>query len=108
MIKQIDLSISIDNNITDYLSGKNVGLQYLNYNRVLNLIKHGHTIEIIIDDSKISAINDSFIKGFFTPIFEYLKTKTEVDKVISIKSNNYYKDLFDKNMIILEVIQNDK
>ena len=60
----------------DSISGRNTGQRYAQDKKVLEKISQNN-YKIIIGP-KIKAINDSFIKGFFSEIFKKYKTKEEV------------------------------
>ena len=62
-MEKLDLSKLITSPNADTISGRATGERYNEDNKVLEKLSRGETFEIYID-SKISAINDSFWKGF--------------------------------------------
>lgn len=103
---KIDLSELINEPQVNTISGRAFGEAFAKKYSILELVRDGNTFEIIIDDSKIKAINDSFLKGFFSSVFKELGTKTAVSSVFEIDANDYYKRLIDKNWSILDAINN--
>jgi hypothetical protein len=101
---KIELAELVDPPKTDSISGRKFGQDYAVKKSILENIENGKKIILMIDDSKIKAINDSFLKGFFSKIFEAYKSKEKVESVFEIKANEYYKKLIDKNLKILEAI----
>jgi len=103
---EIKLEELVDPPKTDSISGRRFGQEYAQSKDVINHIGKDKKIILIINDEKVKAINDSFIKGFFSGIFEKYKSKTTVNSFIEIRSNDYFKRLIDKNFILLDAIYN--
>lgn len=101
----LDLAELVDSKI-DSISGRAFGQDYAQSKDVLKEVLKGSQIKMIIDPSKIKAINDSFFKGFFNKIFEELSTKEKVKSYFVFETNQYYKTLIEKNLIILDTIYN--
>ena len=77
MIK-IDLSELVKSPETNSISGRSFGEKFAVSKKLLDHVQQNEKILIVIDDSKVKAINDSFIKGFFSQVFEKLKTREKV------------------------------
>lgn len=101
----IDLSLILEVTGLDYVSGRETGKNFEVEQKLLELALMGNKVIICIDDNRIKAINDSFIKGLFSPIFAVFKTRSEVAKRFEIAGNDYYIRLFNKNWMILEEIE---
>lgn len=100
---KIDLNKLVNPNV-DWISGRTYGIAEAEKYQVLDhLIKRDHFV-IMVDEKRVKAINDSFIKGFFNEVFEKLKTKENVKQFFDIEANDYFKRLFEKNWTILENI----
>ncbi|MDU7627705.1 hypothetical protein [Parabacteroides sp.] len=104
-MEKLDLSKLITSPNADTISGRATGERYNEDNKVLEKLSRGETFEIYID-SKISAINDSFWKGFFSSIMRKYKSKEEIEKLFKINSSEYFKISIGKNLQILESIIN--
>ncbi len=103
----INLNELVNPPYTDAIFGRDFGKKHATDKKLLSLIREDDIeIHIIIDDSIVKAINDSFIKGFFSDVFNELKTKANVEKRFIIDANQNFKNLFYKNWIILESIFN--
>jgi hypothetical protein len=89
---------------TDSISGRRFGEGYANQVKLLENIKLGAHFVLIIPPDKIKAINDSFIKGFFSGIFKEFKSKEIVNSYFTFETDVFYKSLIDKNFSILESI----
>ena len=92
---------------TDFISGRSFGENEAKKNDLLKHIRNNERIIIIIDDNFVKAINDSFIKGFFSQCFKEFKSKDKLEKLITIDSNEYFNRLFKKNWTILEALYGD-
>lgn len=104
-MKTVSINLnSLVNAHVDLISGRGVGEKEAKNFHIIEHVKNNDKIEIFIDDSKVKAINDSFIKGFFSDVFKHLKTKQRVQELFEVKSNDYYIRLFDKNWTILEAL----
>jgi hypothetical protein len=102
----IDLSSLVTPPHTDSISGRRFGEKHASDSGLLEKIDQGH-IDIIISESVIKSINDSFIKGFFNEVFKKYKKKDFVKEHVTIVASENFKNLFDKNWSILEAIYND-
>ena len=100
----IDLNALLTSPEVDSISGREFGSTFAERQDLLTHVRNHDKIVLLIDENKVKAINDSFIKGFFKGVFELLKSKRNVQAQFEIKSNDYYKRLFDKNWTILEAI----
>jgi hypothetical protein len=90
---------------TDQISGRQYGKDYCVSIKLLDLLSKD--VKVIFNiDSKVKAINDSFIKGLFSEIFKKYKTIKEVSSKIEIQSNSDFKTLFEKNWQLLQAIYN--
>lgn len=105
-VRVIHLSELIVPTKTDSISGRRKGQGYALQKNILESVLKNEKINIVIDETKIKAINDSFIKGFFSGVFEKLRTKENVKSLFTIQANDYFKTLFDKNFTILDSIYN--
>ena len=104
-MERLDLSQLITSSGADTISGRATGEKYNEDNKGLDKLSQGETFEIYID-SKISAINDSFWKGFFSSIMRKYKSREAIEKMFQIESNDYFKVSIRKNLQILESIIN--
>lgn len=86
----------------DSISGRHTGQLYAEQKGILKNIEV-NTFKIIISPN-IKAINDSFIKGFFSDVFKKYKNKQKIREKFIIEADPYFIDLFDKNYSILESI----
>ncbi len=102
-MERLDLSLLITSPDADTISGRATGEKYNTENNILDKLTDGETFEIYID-SRISAINDSFWKGFFSSIMQKYKSKEKVEKLFKINSSDYFKSSIQKNLQILESI----
>ncbi len=100
----IDLNDLAASQGVDSISGREFGASFAERQDLLGHVRNHDKIVLLIDENKVKAINDSFIKGFFKKVFELLGSKRKVQEQFEIKSNDYYKRLFDKNWTILEAI----
>ena len=88
----------------DSISGRNTGQKYAKDKKVIDQIDT-NTYKIVISP-KVKAINDSFIKGFFSEVFKKYKTKEKIKEKFTIEADPYFIELFNKNYLILESISN--
>lgn len=91
---------------TDSISGREFGEQHA---IDVNLSEHFESddkIIIIIDSEYVKAINDSFIKGFFSSLFNRHITLSQIREHIEVKASENFKRLFEKNWMILDAINN--
>lgn len=102
----VDLSTLVNPPHTNMISGRDVGEKYAENKEILRHINDGDKIVIIIDNQKIKAINDSFIKGFFNLIFKQYKKYEIVNSFTEIRSDPEYKSLFEKNWRLLDILYN--
>jgi len=105
--RDIHLSKLITSTEIDSISGRKFGQDFAETEGVLKLLENGFIIKIIIDDTKVKAINDSFWKGFLSKVFERLKSKSEVNKLLEFDCNSSFKKQIDKNFEILDSIYNE-
>jgi len=107
-MSQIDINLNtlVDPPHTDSISGRGFGEEYAKTIELLQKIESNNKINFIIDSQYVKAINDSFIKGLFSKIFQKYKTIEEVKKHIQITGSDYFKRLFEKNWLILQEIYN--
>lgn len=102
----IDLSKTLDTNVNS-ISGRSYGEQYALKIKLLDHLASNEKIILEIDSNKIKAINDSFIKGLFSKVFEN-NNLDFVKSHIEIKTDNSnFKSLFEKNWEILNSILNE-
>jgi hypothetical protein len=102
----LDLSELVQPGKTDSISGRTFGEGYSDQKQILIKIQSGYTFNIIIDDKKIKAINDSFWKGFFSGIFEKYKSQQKIKSFFSFEMNSFFKEHLEKNLTILDSIYN--
>lgn len=108
MSKQKEFNLdTLTNEHVDSISGRAFGVQYCNKIKLISLLEEGNVVKFIIGE-KVKAINDSFIKGLFSSVFEKYKNINKVETIVIIESKPFYQDLFKKNWIILEAINNSK
>lgn len=100
----IDLNRLAESTGADSISGRDFGATFAVKQDLLKHVRQHDKIVLQIDERRVKAINDSFIKGFFKTVFEQLKSKRKVQEQFEIEANDYYKRLFDKNWTILESI----
>lgn len=87
----------------DSISGRKTGEDYAIKINLLKKVQDGNDFKIIIS-TKIKAINDSFIKGFFSKVFQELQGKVNIQEKFSIDGDKYFVDLFKRNFKILDSI----
>jgi hypothetical protein len=104
---EIELADFVDYPHTDWISGREFGEDKAKKIGLLNWVKSREKVIIHINDEKVKAINDSFIKGFFSAIFKEVKSKEQVNKLFTIEANPYFARLFEKNFKILDAIYNN-
>lgn len=92
------------NDKVDLISGRSAGEDEVKKRKVIEHLRNNDRVVIRIDDKKVKAINDSFIKGFFSAVFKEFGSKSIVEKMFEIEGNDYYKRLFDKNWSILDAL----
>ena len=100
----VNLNKLVEPQKTDSISGRSYGEGFA---RQINIVQHlldNDHIVVEIDPKQVKAINDSFIKGFFSSVFDLLKSKRKVQERFEIKGGDYYKRLFEKNWSILDSI----
>jgi|JI10StandDraft_1071094.scaffolds.fasta_scaffold557315_3 hypothetical protein len=100
---ELKLEELISKNI-DSISGRTTGQNYAQDKKIMDSIDS--TKYVIIISPKIKAINDSFIKGFFSEVFKKYRTKEKVQEKFTVQGEAYFVDLFNKNFSILESISN--
>lgn len=103
-MKQYNLNTLVKPPFTDSISGRDLGIAYSQQIGLLEAMDKGEKIEFIIDDTFVKAINDSFVKGLFSAVFEKYKTVTIIQQEITIVASDHFKRLFAKNWRILENI----
>jgi len=99
----VDLTKLVSSKV-DLISGRSFGESEAEKNAVLAHVKNHDKIVIKVDDQYVKAINDSFIKGFFSKVFSELKTKDKVKELFEIQANDYFIRLFDKNWTVMEAL----
>ncbi|HEY5535442.1 MAG TPA: hypothetical protein VIL99_10990 [Ignavibacteria bacterium] len=102
----INLTLLVNPPFTDSISGREFGEQHAKDTQVLKHIHDGEKIVLTIDSEFVKAINDSFIKGFFSKIFEKYHTVEKIKSFVELRSNDNFQRLFEKNWAILEAINN--
>ena len=103
----IDLSKLVDEKYTDSISGRSFGEQFAKNEKILQKLESGEQIILKIDSNIVKAINDSFIKGFFSAIFEKKYTYQKLKNQIKFDTDNLnFVSLFEKNWLILDRICN--
>lgn len=100
----IDLTELVNPPNTDSISGREFGEQHARDTSVLEHIKNNEKIVITFDQKYVKAINDSFVKGFFSKIFETYPSVNQVRGFVELKMNQNFQRLFEKNWLILESI----
>lgn len=100
----IDFTSFVSDPHTDWISGRKFGeAKAKEFNILDHAINHEKMI-IKVDDKYVKAINDSFIKGFFSNVFRELKSKALVENTFEIDANEHFKRLIYKNWSILEAL----
>jgi hypothetical protein len=99
----VDLNTLVNSNV-DLISGRAFGEKEAEKFHIMDHVNNNEKIVIYIDDQKVKAINDSFIKGFFSDVFKILKTKERVQQIFEVEGNDYFIRLFHKNWTILEAL----
>lgn len=102
----IDLTVLVNPPKTDSISGREFGEQHARDTKILEHLEGNEKIVILIDSKYVKAINDSFIKGFFSKLFEKYHHTQEIKKRVELRSSDNFKRLFEKNWAILEAINN--
>lgn len=102
----IDLNGLAESLGQDYISGRELGKEFAHSINLVKLAKNGGNFIIHIDDNRVKAINDTFIKGMFGTVCYELKYTREVNRRFKIDGNDHYKRLFHKNWLILNAIDN--
>lgn len=100
----VNLNKLVDPQKTDSISGRSYGEGYAKQIGIVQHLLNNDHIVVEIDPRQVKAINDSFIKGFFSSVFDLLKSKRKVQERFEIKGGDYYKRLFEKNWSILDSI----
>ena len=103
---KLDLTELIEEGKTDSISGRTFGEGYAAKVELLENIKAGNKITLIIPPQKIKAINDSFWKGFFSGLFKVYKKKEIIKSFFNFETDDFYKTLIEKNLTILDSISN--
>lgn len=101
---EINLNNLVNPGKTDWISGRAFGENEAVNNKLLELIKEDIQIVLVIDKNIVKAINDSFIKGFFSAVFKELKSKEKVKSFFKIEADPYFVQLFEKNWTILDAL----
>jgi hypothetical protein len=104
---KIDLTELVNPPHTDSISGREFGEQHALDTNILTHISQNEKIIIFIDNTYVKAINDSFIKGFFSKIFEKYHKSEVIRSFVEIRANENFIKLFEKNWEILEAINNE-
>ncbi len=102
----IELSELVNPPHTDLISGRDDGELFAKKKAVLKHIKDKEKIVLIINETIIKGINDSFIKGFFKDIFEKYRSYAIIKDFIEIRASVNFKSQFEKNFKLLENIYN--
>lgn len=102
----IDLTILVKPPHTDSISGRDFGKQHAIDTSILSHLQKNEVILLKIDSNKIKAINDSFIKGFFSDVFGKKNLAFIKEHVKFDTSNENFVKLFEKNWEILDSICN--
>ena len=105
-VTHIDLNMLAEALGQDYISGREIGRIFAVEQNLVKLAKNGGNFVIHIDDSRVRAINDSFIKGMFDVVCYELKHTKEVAARFKINGNDHYKRLFYKNWLIVNAVHN--
>lgn len=103
----IDLTLLVNPPFTDSISGREFGEQHAKDTDIMGHLFKNEKIVIIIDSTYVKAINDSFVKGFFSKVFEKYLRCDVVKSIVEIRANENFKKLFEKNWSILEAINNE-
>jgi hypothetical protein len=103
---ELNLTELIEDGKIDSISGRSFGEGYAAKVNLLENVKMGNKIILIIPPDKIKAINDSFWKGFFSGVFKVYKKKEIVKSFFQFETDNFYKSLIEKNLTILDSIFN--
>lgn len=103
---EINLNELIEVGKTDSISGRSFGQGYAEKIHLIEEINLGKTFKIIIPPNEIKAINDSFLKGFFSIVFEKYKSKPKVKEFFEFETSVAFLSLIDKNLTILDAIYN--
>lgn len=102
----IDLTELVNPPNTDSISGREFGQQHAHDTALLAHIQNKEKIVITFDQKYVKAINDSFVKGFFSKVFEVYPSVNQVRGFIELRMNEDFQRLFEKNWLILESINN--
>jgi hypothetical protein len=100
----VDLNKLVDPAKTDSISGRSYGEGFAKRENIVQHLLNNENIVVEIDPKRVKAINDSLIKGFFSSVFDVLKSKRNVQARFEIQGSDYYKRLFEKNWSILDSI----
>lgn len=100
----VNLNKLVDATKTDSISGRAYGEGFAVKENIIQHLLNNENIVVEIDPKRVKAINDSFIKGFFSSVFDILKSKRNVQARFEIHGGEYYKRLFEKNWSILDSI----
>jgi hypothetical protein len=102
----IDLTVLVNPPKTDSISGREFGEQHAKDTQILSHLEGGDKIIILIDSTFVKAINDSFIKGFFSKLFEKYRSSDRIKESVVVRASEDFQQLFEKNWTILEAIYN--
>jgi hypothetical protein len=105
-VTHIDLNVLADSRNNNSISGRDLGKRFAQDINLVKLAKNGGNFVIHIDDSKVHAINDTFIKGMFENVCYELKHTRMVADRFKIEGNDHYKRLFYKNWLIIDAMNN--
>lgn len=104
-MEKLDLTELITSPEVDTISGRATGEKYARDKKILEKLDNGEQFDIVIADN-ISAINDSFWKGFFSEIMKVYKTKDSVEVLFKVSGDIHFINSVKKNLLILESIFN--
>ena len=102
----IDLSEKTKNIKIDSVSGRKEGRRFAEDLDVLNKLKKGSKFKVVIDKEKISTINNSFWKGFFSEIMKHYRKREVVESLVTIEASEFIRENVKENLSILESIFN--
>lgn len=104
---ELNLEKLLPNDRVDSISGRKYGQGFANTERILEKIKAGNTFNIIIS-AKISFINDSFWKGFFSEILKELGSKSKLLEKFTFEADSYFMEDIQENLDVLDSIYNQQ
>lgn len=100
----IDLTELVTPGKTNSISGRAFGEKHALDVRLSERILKGEVITITFNSDLVKAINDSFIKGFFSKLFEKYVSADQVKQFVKLEMDENFVKLFEKNWILLEAI----